>query len=303
MRHFIVTRQQHLIERTHSKSVQANTILVTGIPSKYLTQNALFKHFNSLPGGVKKIWINRYAFIILFVTYYLVTSFPSFLTLFSHNYKKNNIYFRNLKELPDVYDRRLAACDKLESAETSLLKTATKLRLKAVQVAAKNGTDVEASNQESIQVPESERPTHKLGFLGLFGQKVDSINWAREEIATCTQLLEEGRGKLRDDDEEEGPSLPALTSDDNDLGISAVDEDGNPRLTRDSTSVKRAVSGAVHGAASGATKTAKVLKERVVGGKDGDYPPMNSAFVTFERQIAAHLAVQVLAHHEPYRMS
>jgi hypothetical protein len=260
-----------LIEHKHAKSVQANTILVTGIPSKYLTQNALFKLFNSLPGGVKKIWINR-----------------------------------NLKELPDVYDRRLAACAKLESAETSLLQTATKLRLKAVQTAAKNGTDVEASNQESIQVPESERPTHKLGFLGLFGQKVDSINWAREEIATCTQLLEEGREKLQEDDEEEGPSLPTLASADDGLEISAVDEDGNPRLvSKESTSVKKAVTGVVEGAASGATKTAEALKERVVGsgGKDGDYPPMNSAFVTFERQIAAHLAVQVLAHHEPYRMS
>ena len=64
MSHFIVTRQQHLIERKHSKSVQANTILVTGVPNKYLTQNALFKLFNSLPGGVKKIWINRYAFLL-----------------------------------------------------------------------------------------------------------------------------------------------------------------------------------------------------------------------------------------------
>jgi hypothetical protein len=136
------------------------------------------------------------------------------------------------------------------------------------------------------------------------GEKVDSINWAREEIATCTQLLEEGREKLRgDDEEEEGPSLPTLTSEDTELGISAVDEEGNPRLKRESTSVKQAVSGIVHGATSGATKTAKVLKERVVGNKDSDYPPMNSAFVTFDRQIAAHLAVQVLAHHEPYRMS
>ena len=75
MRHFIITRQQHLIEHTHSKSVQANTILITGIPKKYLTQDALFKLFNELPGGVKKIWINR-----------------------------------NLKELPDIYDRRIAAC-------------------------------------------------------------------------------------------------------------------------------------------------------------------------------------------------
>jgi hypothetical protein len=194
------------------------------------------------------------------------------------------------------------ACGKLESAETSLLGTATKLRLKAVTAAAKKGTDIEASNQDSIQVPESERPTHKLGFLGLFGQKVDTINWAREEIATCTRLLEEGREKLRGDDER-GPSLPSL--DDDDFAVSAVDEDGNPRLTRDSKSIKKTVTGMAHGTVSGATMTAGALKERVVGngGKDGEYPPMNSAFVTFERQIAAHLAVQVLAHHEPYRMS
>ena len=123
--------------------------------------------------------------------------------------------------------------------------------------------------------------------------------------------MEEGREKLQEDDEEDGPSLPALTSDDiaNDLGISAVDEDGNPRLDKkhhhdDSGSVKGAVTGIVQGAASGATNTVKVLKERVVGKKDGgDYPPMNSAFVTFERQISAHLAVKVLAPHEPYRMS
>ena len=140
----------------------------------------------------------------------------------------------------------------------------------------------------------------------MFGQKVDSINWAREEIATCTQLLEEGREKLRDDDEEQGPSLPKLTSVDDDyFGISAVDDDGNIRLVKDSTSAKKVVTSIAQGAGSGATKNAEALKERVVGsgGKDGEYPPLNSAFVTFERQIAAHLAVQVLAHHEPYRMS
>lgn len=64
------------------------------------------------------------------------------------------------------------------------------------------------------------------------------------------------------------------------------------------------MTGIAKDAASGATKGAEALKERVVGPgeKHREYPPMNSAFVTFEKQIAAHLAVQVLAHHEPYRM-
>lgn len=105
---------------------------------------------------------------------------------------------------------------------------------------------------------------------------------------------------MRDDDEQ-GPSLPSLESTD-ELAISAVDEEGNPRLTTESTSIKKTVTDNGEG---GTTKSAEPLKENSVenGGKDAGYPAMNSAFITFERQIAAHLAVQVLAHHEPYRMS
>ncbi|KAF8155669.1 hypothetical protein B0H34DRAFT_751686 [Crassisporium funariophilum] len=283
MRHLkaIITRQQHLIERTHAKSVQANTILITGIPANYLTQDALYKLFYALPGGVKKIWINR-----------------------------------NLKELPDIYDRRLAACAKLESAETQLLRTAAKLRLAAAKKGGKGAsTDVESSKSPvtQIEVPESERPTHKLGSIPFFGQKVDTIQWAREEIVTCTKLLEEGRNHIRAGDER-GASEPVAESDE--LEGAALDAEGNPRLRTSETShglldpskvgaqAKGVVTGVAKGAIGGVTQGAKVIKGRVVGGagEEGVYPPMNSAFVTFNRQISAHLAVQVLAHHEPYRM-
>lgn len=118
----------------------------------------------------------------------------------------------------------------------------------------------------------------------------------------CTKLLEEGREKIRGDDEH-GPVLPSLGPSTDNLVISAADVEGNPRLDTSSPDLKRVVTGIAQGAVSGATTTAEVLKARVVGGKTGEYPPMNSAFITFDRQIAAHLAVQVLAHHEPYRMS
>ena len=43
---------------------------------------------------------------------------------------------------------------------------------------------------------------------------------------------------------------------------------------------------------------------RVVGKRGkSEYPPMSNAFIASKRQIAARLAVQVLAHHEPYRVS
>lgn len=79
---------------------------------------------------------------------------------------------RTLGDLPDLYDRRAAACAKLESAETGLLKTAAK--------AIKKDKVVDAPSPEALEedpslisryVATKDRPHHKLGFLGLFGKK------------------------------------------------------------------------------------------------------------------------------------
>ncbi|EDR08235.1 uncharacterized protein LACBIDRAFT_297697 [Laccaria bicolor S238N-H82] len=271
MKHFLITRQQHLIETEHAKSVQANTILITGIPAKYLSQDALYKLYNGLPGGVKRIWINR-----------------------------------NLKDLPDIYDRRLAACSKLESAETALLRTAAKLRLKDEKA---NGPKSEKSQEanieeaptaQAIEVPVGDRPQHRLGSIPFIGKKVDTIEWARQEIAECTRLLDEGRARIREADEAHAPH------DDDDLfSASSVDDEGNPRVRqkKGEHGIKE-IGHAVKGAGQTVKHTGEAVKGRVIGsGGAGEYPPMNSAFITFRKQISAHLAVQVLAHHEPYRMS
>ncbi|KIL63152.1 hypothetical protein M378DRAFT_80198 [Amanita muscaria Koide BX008] len=235
MNHFITMRQIHLVEPSHSKSLQANTILVTGVPVKYLTHEALYHLFKDLPGGVKKIWINR-----------------------------------NLKELPEVYDRRMTACAKLESAETALLRTAAKLRAELI----KKGKGAEqqelvVSSSDDVAsadvVPTDQRPTHRLGFLGLWGKKVDSIEWAREEIRVCNELLDEGRRTIKQED--------------------SVNDIEHGHLTKG--------------------KEAILKKMRIAGGSEqqSKYPPLNSAFITFYRQISTHLAAQALLHHKPYCMS
>ncbi|KAG6831418.1 hypothetical protein H0H87_005239 [Tephrocybe sp. NHM501043] len=236
MKAFVIKRQQYLVSPAHAKSVQANTLLVTGIPSKYLSRVALYNIFNDLPGGVKKVWINR-----------------------------------NLKELPDIYDRRLAACNKLESAETTLLKTAAKLRLAAIKKANKAGdaADTEAAQPiDSVSVPKEMRPQHRLGWIPFFGEKVDTIEWARSEIRICTELLDEGRAVIDND------------------GLGVRDRSGDPI---DDNSTEGEPEDASTG--DGQKKEAK------------SYPPINSAFITFNNQVAAHLAQQSLTHHEPYRMS
>jgi calcium permeable stress-gated cation channel len=219
MRDFIILRQRHLVDPIHSASAQANTILVTGVPRKFLDETAIAKLFAHLPGGVKKVWLNR-----------------------------------DLKDMPDIYDRRIKACNTLESAEISLIKTALERNKKAndgtvvpdkhpMTDGEKNGKTLEGAVDHSSDqyVPRADRPTHRLPVLSFLpiGRKVDSIDWATKEINETTELLEKERATL-------------------------TEQEGN-------------------------------ASEK--------YPPLNSVFVLFNQQIAAHLAAQSLTHNEPYRMT
>lgn len=197
MRSFITIRQRHLIDPIHSASAQANTVLITGVPRKFLNETAIAKLFAHLPGGVKKVWLSR-----------------------------------DLKDMPDIYDRRLKACDKLESAEIALLKTALKRNKKANggQVVpdaqppvddeskakkVKRGVSEDGKTHAADEfVPRNDRPTHRLPVLGIlpFGKKVDSIDWATQEIIETTSLLEKERQILLEEDGQTHEKYPPLNS-------------------------------------------------------------------------------------------
>ncbi|KDQ31952.1 hypothetical protein PLEOSDRAFT_1074367 [Pleurotus ostreatus PC15] len=277
MRHFVLTRQRHLIDPVHSASVQANTVLVTGIPSKYLSEQALISLFSHLPGGVKKVWINR-----------------------------------DLKELPEIYDRRASACNKLESAETALLKTAAKLRLEGLKKSqkGKKGSkehDVVASGDveraDTSIVPRDQRPRHRLGWIPFKGPKIDTIEWAREEIRICNELLGRGRGAIGGDKSggRAGISGPRpLSSADSGGAGSAEGAAEGGKVSHVVGQVKSKIPGM-------GPKPEGEQKQNSIGGDlfpvlTSDYPALSSAFITFNRQIAAHMAAQVLTHHAPYRM-
>jgi len=309
MKHFLITRQQHLTEKKHSQSVQARTILVTGIPDRYLSQSALRALFEDLPGGVQKIWLNR-----------------------------------DLKELPEVYDRRAAATARLEKAEVAYIKTAIKLRQaeskavgrKKLKKASYEGSDNSKKNSptaadfDETLVPRDQRPQHRTGFLGLFGPKVDTLDWCREEIATCNKLLEEGRAEIEAAGGNDAGEFSFL--DPNEFH-GALDEHGNPISKKNAAlwkdvdgdgegdvldvkgvvvgGVKETIGGVknvggnvVKGATGGLKATTSAIKGALgKGNAEEKYPALNSAFITFNKQIAAHIAVQVLAHHIPYKMS
>jgi hypothetical protein len=103
MAHYVRVRQHYLVSSSHSSTAQACTVLVTGIPPKYLSESALTRLFSHLPGGVRKVWINR-----------------------------------DLGICP-TYTTAIEGVQMLESAETSLLNTAIKRNNKKLKKAAKSG--------------------------------------------------------------------------------------------------------------------------------------------------------------------
>ena len=121
-----------------------------------------------------------------------------------------------MKDLPELYERRLKACAKLESAETALLEQAMKAFAKEEKRRAKGKSTAEADVEQSAKghsisqyVPDSKRPSHRLPVgslpfaLPLIGKKVNTIEWAREEIKTTTAELEARRKVLKREVDEE----------------------------------------------------------------------------------------------------
>lgn len=84
-----------------------------------------------------------------------------------------------------MVDRRDRLAEKLETAETKLIRRANKIRTEAIKTGELNADmclDCESSNPAwSHKV---KRPTHRLK---LFGEKVDSIHWYRAELAKKTE--------------------------------------------------------------------------------------------------------------------
>ncbi|KAF8496566.1 DUF221-domain-containing protein [Russula emetica] len=161
MAHYVRVRQHYLVSRAHSSTAQACTVLVTGIPPKLLSESALTRLFSHLPGGVRKVWVNR-----------------------------------DLGDMPEP------ACKKLESAETSLLN-------KAVKRNTRNKRWTKAVARSALVeelVPRKDRPSHRLRpftwlpfSIPFMGKKIDTIDWAREQIHELNVELKQRRDILARD--------------------------------------------------------------------------------------------------------
>jgi len=149
MTKFITLRQDFLISSKHSNTSQAKTVLITGIPNELLSNEKLKRLYSKVDEGAKDVWINR-----------------------------------DLGDLPDLVDERAKWTNKLESAEAKVIKIAYK-KSKKNQKKGKGAetfemeSEGEATSLDLVSkfLDRKERPTHKLGLLGCFGEKVSNLGY------------------------------------------------------------------------------------------------------------------------------
>ncbi|KAH8601662.1 hypothetical protein B0O99DRAFT_588850 [Bisporella sp. PMI_857] len=128
LRVYIKVRQDYLTSAEHRLRASATTVLVTAIPAKWLTEEAISGLFDVFPGGIRNIWINR----------------------------KFDELLEKIKERDIVFKQ-------LESAETDLIKLAKKkakkLQEKLEKEAAKKARVKALTKDEKAQKVREENAT------------------------------------------------------------------------------------------------------------------------------------------------
>lgn len=144
--YFINLRQAYLMSPFYTSRISSRTVLFTSVPEDYMDERVLRK---VLGRSVKRIWMAQ-----------------------------------DVKEVEEKVEERDKTAMKLEAAETKLIVTANKNRLKEEKGGRSSSDEValEAGRAVDISryVQPKQRPTHKL--KPLIGKKVDTIEWCRGEL-------------------------------------------------------------------------------------------------------------------------
>lgn len=166
---YINLRQAYLFSPAYASRISSRTVLFTAVTQDYLSKEKILAMFGRQK--VKNVWIAT-----------------------------------DTAELEEKVKERDSAAMKLEGAETKLIVMANKARNKQLKKegALENGNteeegaaqfDDESGSVAARWVQAKDRPTHRLKFL--IGKKVDTINWARSEIARLNPEIEELQAKHR----------------------------------------------------------------------------------------------------------
>jgi len=160
---YIYLRQAFLLTPQVARRISSRTVLFTSVPQAYLNVDKIRLMFKET---AKHIWITG-----------------------------------DTDDLDKLVEERTKVAMKLEAAEVKLLKLANANRVKSKDGSSETSKqqsppqELESGDLAARWVPKDKRPTHRLGLLGLVGEKVDTIEWSREKLSTLTPEIEEAQAK------------------------------------------------------------------------------------------------------------
>ncbi|KAH8880657.1 DUF221-domain-containing protein [Thozetella sp. PMI_491] len=180
LRVYVKVRQDYLTSAEHRLRASANTVLVSSIPEKWLSEDALRGLFDVFPGGIRNIWLTR-----------------------------------DLTPLLDKIKQRDAVHQLLESAETELVKLAAAKYRKVKRAEAKksrrmsrvrNETKSEKAQREKAEDEEARRRAEGVGGItsGQHEEVPHDIDEAVEEAGDYDTNQVEHPGRDMDQDKETG---------------------------------------------------------------------------------------------------
>ena len=131
LRGYIRLRQSYLTSPQHRLRASATTVLVTAIPRKWCTHEALDGLYDVFPGGIRNIWVNR-----------------------------------NFDELNEKVKLRNKLARKLESAMTDLIRNAKKAQLDQVKRDAKKASKSQAREKLADETKSADQSGNDIAMRG-----------------------------------------------------------------------------------------------------------------------------------------
>ena len=176
MRGYIRLRQAYLTSPQHRLRASATTVLVSAIPRKWCTPQALDGLYDVFPGGVRNIWINR-----------------------------------NFDELNDKVQLRIRLARMLESAETNLIRKCKKAHIKARQKEEKkSGTKATKEERETQNKAQEKKAAALAGSQGLSTNNPHQVHHTVDEALYGSDSNHSSRSSSRNSSKERGQQKSPL---------------------------------------------------------------------------------------------
>lgn len=169
LRVYIKVRQDYLTSAEHRLRASATTVLVSAVPSKWLTHEALAGLYDVFPGGIRNIWINR-----------------------------------NFDELLEKIKQRDSVHLKLEEAETELVRKAKKAQKK--QQAKDEKLQAKTARQPKAKVDKAQQLKDENARADQMAQSggVSNADPDRQVPHTIEDAIDEEEDRAREQGTEEG---------------------------------------------------------------------------------------------------